>query len=65
MNGLNPALMTADERLNEVALILSRGIVRRLNKLKTNNFNEMSQKPLDFRERGRIHGNHLEGDKNP
>lgn len=64
MNGLNPALMTADERLNEVALILSRGIVRRLNKLKTNNFNEMSNKALDFRENGSIHGKHPEGDKN-
>ncbi len=58
MNGLNPALMTTDERLNEVALILSRGIVRRLNKLKTNNSNEISHEPLDFRENGSIHGKH-------
>lgn len=63
MNGLNPDLMTADERLNEVSLILSRGIVRRLNKLKVNNSNDMRENSLDFTPPGSIHGQTQEKEK--
>lgn len=53
MNRLDPNLMTADERMCEVGLILSRGIIRRLQKLKTADKRDYS---LDFRESGSIHG---------
>lgn len=53
MNRLDPNLMTADERMNEVGLILSRGIARRLQKLKPTDQRDYS---LDFREPGSIHG---------
>lgn len=65
MNRLTPDLMTADERLNEIGLILSRGIVCRLNKLKTNNSKDMRENSLDFREPGSIHGHITEGENRP
>ncbi len=65
MDGLNPALMSADERLNEVALILSRGITRRLIKLKTSNSKDMRENSLDFTASGSIHGQNPEKGENP
>ena len=53
MNGLDPTLMSAHERMAEIGLILSRGIIRRLQKLKTADKRDYS---LDFRLPGSIHG---------
>ena len=55
MNRLTPDIMTAEERISEVGLILSRGIARRLRKLKPEKPNDMRDNSLDFSPSGSIH----------
>ncbi|HAJ89883.1 MAG TPA: hypothetical protein DCM27_02550 [Rhodospirillaceae bacterium] len=53
MNGLDPNVMSAHERMAEMALILARGVVRRHKKLKTKDMRDYS---LDLEAAGSIHG---------
>lgn len=53
MNGFDPNAMSAHERMAEIALILSRGLVRRHQKLKSENMTDYS---LDLEPEGSIHG---------
>jgi hypothetical protein len=56
MHRLDPNLMTADERIGEVGLILSRAIARRAEKLKSENTKDMRDYSLDLEAAGSIHG---------
>ncbi len=56
MSRLDPNMMTADERVGEVGLILSRGVARRLQKLKSSQINDMRDYSLDLEATGSIHG---------
>ena len=56
MSSLEPTLMTADERMSEIGIILSRGIARRVQKLKSSQINDMRDYSLDLEAAGSIHG---------
>lgn len=56
MYRLEPNLMTADERIGEVGLILGRAIARRAEKLKSENTKDMRDYSLDLEAAGSIHG---------
>lgn len=56
MHGLEPNLMTADERIGEVGLILSRGIARRIEKLKSEKSKDERDYSLDLEPTRSIHG---------
>lgn len=55
MSRLEPTLMTHDERMSEIGLILSRGIARRIQKLKTSQTRDMTDYSLDLEPEGSIH----------
>ncbi len=56
MYRLEPNLMTADERIGEVGLILSRAIARRAEKLKSDKTKDIRDYSLDLEAAGSIHG---------
>jgi hypothetical protein len=56
MRGLEPNLMTAEERIGEVGLILSRAITRRAEKLESQKIKDMRDYSLDLEAAGSIHG---------
>ncbi|MGD9650272.1 MAG: hypothetical protein AB7G80_02220 [Dongiaceae bacterium] len=64
MSRLDPNLMTADERLSEIGLILSRGIARRQQKLKSSQTKDMRDYSLDFPPAGSIHAKNREEENN-
>lgn len=64
MSSLEPTLMTADERMSEIGLILSRGIARRIQKLKTSQTKDLRDYSLDFSPSGSIHAKSREEENN-
>ena len=64
MSSLEPTLMTADERMSEIGLILSRGIARRIQKLKTSQTKDLRDYSLDFPPSGSIHAKSREEENN-
>lgn len=64
MSSLEPTLMTADERMNEIGLILSRGIARRVQKLKSSQTKDMRDYSLDFSPSGSIHAKSRDEENN-
>lgn len=56
-NALDPALITAEERLDEVARILALGVLRlQARQRKTNELNHLREFRLDFPHRKSVHG---------
>lgn len=60
MHRLEPNLMTADERIGEIGLILGRAITRRAEKLKSDKIKDMRDYSLDLEAAGSIHGKNRE-----
>lgn len=54
MNGLDPNLMTPGERMDEIGLLLNRGLSRYRKRINSSESNELRDYSLDFRENGRI-----------
>ena len=62
MNGLDPDLMTPEERMDEIGVILGQAVIRRRKRIQSSKTNELSDYSLDFREKSRIpaHGKNKE-----
>lgn len=54
MNGLSPDAMSAEERLDEISLLLCRAIIRRRQRILADKTRDLSTNSLDFGESSRI-----------
>ena len=62
MNGLDPGLMTPEERMDEIGVILGQAVIRRRKRVQSSKTNGLSDYSLDLREKSRIpaHGKNKE-----
>lgn len=62
MNGLDPELMTPEERMDEIGMILGRAVIRRRKRIQSSKTNDLREYSLDFREKTRLpaHGKNKE-----